>query len=308
MKSETYHKISSLTTNVTVAPTEAGVWKKIMLEVAKLKVKVTEGQRTVNLLEKLRSKGLGTNQVEEFAKKDMGRGRGSERRRKVMVKAMMRGKVEDAKVTVALIRERLKVRGAYLTRRWGHCEAAMIAFKVICQELVESIWKDRGEKDKKKLQHLEQRWRRGGEEWVRRKDIDGEWRGIKIGDRELEQVEKEKQEQIFKPVLKYGEVETTAEEDSLLSLPSKFATYEPVTKEKVEVALQVCLAKARWELRSRRGRVDENDDQAGQVWSEEWELKQQEEKTVYCPEEHKMDFSKRRVTDMKTCRSVITPQ
>ena len=44
------------------------------------------------------------------------------------------------------------------------------------------------------------------------------------------------------------------------------------------------------------------------MWSEEWEVKQQEEKTVYCPEEQKMDFSKRRVTDMKTCRSVITPQ
>ena len=67
MKSETYHKIVSLAENATVAPMEAGVWKNIMLEVAKLKMKATEGQRTVNLLEKLRSKGLGTNQVEEFA-------------------------------------------------------------------------------------------------------------------------------------------------------------------------------------------------------------------------------------------------
>ena len=53
------------------------------------------GQKTVNL-EKLRSVGLGTNQVEEFAKKDMGRG--SSRRRRIMIKAMMRGKVEEAKV------------------------------------------------------------------------------------------------------------------------------------------------------------------------------------------------------------------
>ena len=96
MRSETCHRIRLLTTNVTVAPKEAVVWNNTMLEVAKMKIKAAEGQRIVNMLQKLRKKGLGTNQVEEFARKDMGRGRGAERRQKGVIRALMRAKVEDA--------------------------------------------------------------------------------------------------------------------------------------------------------------------------------------------------------------------
>ena len=53
------------------------------------------------------------------------------------------------------------------------------------------------------------------------------------------------------------------------------------------------VTKARWELRSRRERGEGEE----QEWSESWEAEQQEEKTVYCPKQSKMDFSKRRVTD-----------
>ena len=48
------------------------MWNNIMLEVAKIRIKVAEGQRTVNMLQKLRKKGQGTNQVEQFARRDMG--------------------------------------------------------------------------------------------------------------------------------------------------------------------------------------------------------------------------------------------
>ena len=85
-------------------PKEAVVWNNIMLEVAKIRIKVAEGQRTVNMLQKLRKKGLGTNQVEQFARRDMGRGRGAERRRKGVIKALMRAKVEDAIASLALVR------------------------------------------------------------------------------------------------------------------------------------------------------------------------------------------------------------
>ena len=88
-RSETCHRIRSLTTNVTVAPMEAVVWNNTMLEAAKMKIKVAEGQRTVNMLQKLRKKGLGTNQVEQFARRDMGRGKGAERRRKAVIRALM---------------------------------------------------------------------------------------------------------------------------------------------------------------------------------------------------------------------------
>ena len=221
----------------------------------------------------------------------------------------MRAKVEDAMTSLALTRGRCKVREAYLTRRWGHHVGVMSAFKVICQEQVEEAWKEKGDKCTSKLQHLEMKWKREERHRTQKLDIGGEWRGVKIGDRELEEEEerRDRGERRTRPVLKYGAVVTSAEEDSLLSLPAKFSTYQAITLEKVEVALQVSMAKARWELQSRKER-GEGEAEEEQEWSEDWELAQQVEKTVYSKEEQKIDFSKRRVTDMKTCRSVFMPQ
>ena len=90
----------------------------------------------------------------------MGKGRGAERRRKAVVRALMRVKVEDAQASLAEVKGRSKVKEAYLTRRWGHNVGALSAFKVICQEQVEEAWKRKGEKCTSKLQHLELRWMR----------------------------------------------------------------------------------------------------------------------------------------------------
>ena len=193
MRSETCHRIRSLTTNVTVAPMEAVVWNNTMLEVAKMKIKVAEGQRTVNMMQKLRKKGLGTNQVEQFARRDMGRGKGAERRRKAVIRALMRAKVEDAMTSLALARGKSNSREAYLTRRWGHHGGVMSAFKVICQEQVEEAWREKGDKCMRKLQHLEMKWKREERRRTPKLDIGGEWRGVKIGDKELEE-EEERQE------------------------------------------------------------------------------------------------------------------
>ena len=307
MLPDTCHKIEALTLNarVTPKPKEAGVWNKTMINVANIKIKVTESQQTVILLEKLKYKGLGTNQIEDFAKNDMGRGWGSERRRSTMVRCSLRGKVQDARETLAGTRTRYQSRMSYLERRWGHNRAIMADFKMIVQEQVESVWKTMKEKNKQKREHLERKWQ--GER--RRKQggnpkLGGEWRGIKIGEKELEEEEKTRGDDGKKPVLKYGGVETTQEEDSILNLPSKFTTFEPITTDKLEVDLSMAITKARWELEARRERGEGEE----QVWTEEWEAEQQEEKTIYNAVEHKMDFSKRRVTDLNTCRSVTVPK
>ena len=278
MLPDTCHKIEALTSNATVTPKEAGVWNKTMINVANLKIKMTESQQTVILLEKLKYKGLGTNQIEDFAKNDMGRGWVSERRRRTMIRCCMRGKVLDARETLAGTRARYQDRMSYLERRWGHNRAIMADFRVIVQEQVESVWKTMKEKNKQKREHLERKWKR---ERRRRQGgnpkIEGEWRGIKIGDEELEIEERTRGVNGKKPVLKYGGVETTKEEDSILNLPSKFTTFEPITKDKLEVALSMAMTKARWELKARRERGEGEE----QVWTEEWEAEQQEGKTVY---------------------------
>ena len=163
---------------------------------------MSEYQQTVNLLEKLKCKGLGTNQVEEFARNDTGRGFGSEKRRSIMTRCIMRGKVEDARGMLAFTRARYKTTMAYLERRWGHNRAIMSVLKVIIHEQVEEVWKTKKEKNKEKIKHLERKWKR---EDKRRKSgnpkIPGVWRGIVIGEEELKEEEEKRGENGKKPVM-----------------------------------------------------------------------------------------------------------
>ena len=45
----------------------------------------------------------------------------------------------------------------------------------------------------------------------------------------------------------------------------------------------------------------------GNKWTKEWELEKLENKKLYCELEHKLNFSKRWVTDMPTCRRMTIP-
>ena len=99
---------------------------------------------------------------------------------------------------------------------------------------------------------------------------------------------------------KYGGVRTNSDEDSILSLPHKFTTFEKIQLDKIKVSTEILKDKVRWELRAREERE-------GRPWNEEWEFQQQDEKEVFRPDEKKMEFARRRVTDMPTNRDIRIP-
>ena len=57
------------------------------------------------------------------------------------------------------------------------------------------------------------------------------------------------------------------------------------------------------ELRAR----EEREKGGEKRWTEEYEEKQQGEKTVFSPDSKTMKFEKRLVTDMKSCKRVVPP-
>ena len=61
-----YHDICNLTMNVAVSRAEAETWKKCLLVTADEKIKMQKSQLTVNLLRKLKKRGVGVNSVECF--------------------------------------------------------------------------------------------------------------------------------------------------------------------------------------------------------------------------------------------------
>ena len=101
--------------------------------------------------------------------------------------------------------------------------------------------------------------------------MDGVWRGVKIGDRELEEEMANEAAEAPKAPHKYGGVVTNADEDTLLSLPHKFTTFEPIRMDKIKVSTEIMKDKIRWELRSREERED-------RPWTEDLRFKEQDEK------------------------------
>ena len=77
-----------------------------------------------------------------------------------------------------------------------------------------------------------------------------------IGDQELEAAReglgggaKEQQE-----VPAYGGASLTPQQKDLLRLPPGFTLYEQLQEKRMEVDMEVCMTKLRWEVRSREGR------------------------------------------------------
>ena len=52
---------------------------------------------------------------------------------------------------------------------------------IVLTREAERVWKDGKDKNKKKLEHLERKWKNN-----LRPEVEGMWRGVKIGDNELE--------------------------------------------------------------------------------------------------------------------------
>ena len=235
------------------------------------------------------------NCVEFFAKKNSGDGIRRELRRRRTVQLVMKGKLEDAVLELRWTKEKFVVKMNKVERRWGHHRDVLVEFRNILKREATRVWVEGKEKNTKKIDHLTKKWRR-------RKDCqveNGEWRGIKIGDRQLEEEMREENDD-YRPH-KYGGVGTNPNEDSILALPHKFTTFENIQIDKIRVYTVIMKDKVRWELRCRQERD-------GEPWTEEWEMRQQEKKEVYRPVERRMEFSRRRVTDMPTNRNIYIPE
>ena len=93
--------IRALTENVPISDLEKGAWTKVLMNTANTKIKLTQKAAKLVLLQKLKQKGVGLNEVEEYSRKEARRGQGSaqmrEKRRREVVKMLMKGKVMSAR-------------------------------------------------------------------------------------------------------------------------------------------------------------------------------------------------------------------
>ena len=105
------HTISTLTENVPISDQEAGVWTTLMKKTIEAKLKMTKSLTRVLTLKKLLSRGVGTDSVEKFTRRECSDG--AEERVKIL-KRIMRMKVKDAEGQVEGARKEFKKRMSFI--------------------------------------------------------------------------------------------------------------------------------------------------------------------------------------------------
>ena len=184
-----------------------------------------------NLFTKLKKDRIGTTQIETLAKSLCDTL--PEHRQRTLVKVIVNWKMQDAHKHL----QRLK---SVNTTTWRR-EKELLAGAGVVNEY-EQLWRREITKyenecastQKRKLQHLRNKYRK------KKETIPDEIDGILLTDQELPP-------EFSSTARTYGGIELQGNEQSLLALPPKFATYEKVELEPCEAEIEKALAKLRWE-------------------------------------------------------------
>ena len=294
----------------------ADTLKKFTIKVINQKIKTINRRITVNTIERLIRRDIGTNDV-EYTSERLTWGGGNvgrqtfEKRRQQYVKREMQARRNYA--IGDLDRERRTYTRYY--RRLLNLISDVFPFQdtiirmvkrgvgVIMQQEVELAWQIGCTRMKEKVRHLSEKWRR------RHDREDEELCGIAVSDQELDRfyVSGGIPEQGLKPsrstvdVPIYGGCRISETQRSVLTLPPKFTTYEHISDTAMEAEMEVMNCKLRWENMNKAERE-------GETWTKEWERERMEKENVYDNQRQVMDFKKMRVTELPTCRRIMLPE
>ena len=113
------------------------MWTTVMKKTIEAKLKMTKALTRVLTLKKLLRKGIGTDCVEKFTRRECSDGK--EERVKIL-KRIMRTKVKDAEVKVEGAKKEFRKKLNYLERRWGQNVAILAKMKEVMQMEVRRAW------------------------------------------------------------------------------------------------------------------------------------------------------------------------
>ena len=181
--------------------------------------------------------------------------------------------------------------------------------KKVMQSEVRRTWEEKREKITKKVNFLQKKWGRKRPDLAREEKV---WQGVRYGDQHLKEKRVEEGRDSPHVPLVYGEAVVTEAHKAVLSLPGKFCVFESVTEHKMKVAANVLGAKVAWELHAKKARIEDRK-QAGEEegegeWREEEEVTKLEDKNIFDTLQGSINFQKRYVTDLPTCRRLVPPK
>ena len=134
---------------------------------------------------------------------------------------------------------------------------------------------------------------------------EGTFRGILVGDKELEMLENESKTEMDGKAIVHAGIEVDEKEKEILNLPPDFAIFPKVDIEEFETDMEKCLIKCSWDTKNVQRKIEsekasnEASDNSDEVTSE---------KKLYDTEEKRLDFRNLKATDFKNNKRVILPE
>ena len=232
-----------------------------------------------NLYQELKKDGIGTTQIETITERlcySL-----PKHRQRTLVKVITNWRLQDAYKEL----RRLKSVNTTIWRR----EKELIQRAGVLDDY-ERLWRREITKyenectsiQKKKLQHLRNKYKK------KKETIPDEYEGITLTEQELPA-------EYSSTARTYGGIELDENEQSLLALPPKYATYEIVESESCEAEIEKALAKLRWERKR-----SEVDNEGNELPAEERNWHNIETKTI--------DMREFRATDLPFNNRIYAPK
>ena len=286
-------KLATTTTD----PMRAG---ETMLEAAKQSIKMTKRETALDLVKGLRQRKIGTNEVENV-----------KRNEGVVIKLMdivvnaSKKKVVEARRNA--FRSKLEARRV-LPAGWRRN-----TFEQILSSEMRKVWRDKKEKNARKKDHLEAKYKPRKEK--------PSHNDIPVSDERLDEEFGEEEENV--EVFGYC-VEVNEDEKEFLRLPKSATDYVKVNEEDVNTSIQVMAAKLRMSIKEKeenrrvlegkggptQGMDVQNDNRGGPARGLDGESEDDvlTSKRVFDVEKGTIDFKKKKVTEMVTNKWITVPE
>jgi hypothetical protein len=269
------------------------VVEKKMMEVTRTKMKFTYKSIALLKMKKLTQLRIGTTRVESIAKQieNLGNERCEEtvmfimkRQTRMLEETVKKMKKDVEKVT----NETMKM----LRMEWRRKK-----MKEIMNEEIERLWMKLKGKMMETIRFLKGKYGKKNE--IRDQNV---CNGVKICDDWIGN--EEELEKADEKVVK-EDVETNEDENAFLRVPNKMSDNTEFNKTKTMTDIQIMLCKIRMSVRKR------DEDIKSEMTEEELEnvkTLEREARKIVIMDEMTIDFAKRKVTDMKTCRRMTLPK
>jgi hypothetical protein len=263
-----------------------------MMEVLRVKIKFTKKNLTLLKMTKLRQLRIGTSQVEGLAGKIEN---SKEVRCEKTVVYIMDRQIEKITEEVAMLKNEVFSRNKEAMKH-VRMEWRKNRMKAVFKEETENVWNTEKIQMMKTIEIMKKKYRKDIKE-----NKEDNCRGVVVCE-DVSQDELETDRKTEKVVTEG--IETTQDEEAYLRVPTKMADNCEFNKVKAMTDIQIMMAKVRMTIKR-----DEEDKEAG-LSNEEIDRVREVEadaRRVVDMSAKVVDFSKKKVTDMKTCRRITLP-